>query len=433
MNKNLSSLAKIFQKNNKHLYIVGGFCREKILGIDDSQTDIDLSTDALPNEVENFTQCIWHIGKKYGTLLISHNWETYETTSFRSDIWILDNRKPVDVKFTTDIHLDAKRRDFTCNAVYFDILKNNFIDPEWGKKDIENNILRFVGNPEQRIQEDALRILRFIRFKNKYNFIPAEKNYFPILSKNISLLKNISKERIKQELDKILIGPNNTQALKDLKEIGFFQIFLQEIDKQSDTPGNSHHLEWDVWTHTLMTIEHLNTMNLEKYSTQEKIDFYWTLLLHDITKPMCYHQDEKWEWHYYGHERSWAEYVKSVVSKQLPFSKKSLEKIIWIIENHLRIFKVFEMKTLKSRTLMMHKYWKDLMIVAEADHMGRIPASFQLIEKLHNFYAEFLEILSHKNFKTWQDIMQEYPQLQWAAIGQKLQEINNNILTNDDV
>jgi tRNA nucleotidyltransferase (CCA-adding enzyme) len=428
--KTLLKIAQKFQNNNKNLYIVGGFCRDRILNIHNSETDIDFTTDALPEEVQKITKCIWHIWKKYWTQLILDEWETYEITTFRSDIGILDNRKPVEVNFTTDINLDAKRRDFTCNAIYFNPISEDFIDPEKWILDLENKIIRFIWNPEDRIREDALRILRFIRFKNKYSLSPAESNYFKIIRNNIWLLKNISKERIKDELDKILLWINNIQALKDLKEIWFFTVFLEELEKQSETPGNSHHLEWDVWTHTLMTIEYLNTMKLSENKT-EKLDLYWTMLLHDYTKPLCYSLDQKWEWHYYWHEKSGAELFKSQVSKQLPFSKKSIHKIAWIIENHLRIFKIFEMKKLKSRQLMMHKYWKDLMIIWEADHMWRLPSNYNLIEKLHIFYKKFLIILQDKVFYTGEDIMKEFPDLEWLAIWNKLKEINNKILIQD--
>ena len=430
--KKFKQLAKIFHKNNKNLYIVGGFCRDKILNITNNNTDIDFSTDALPNEVQNIAKCIWHIWKKYGTQLLSYDWKSYEITTFRSDIWILDNRKPVEVEFTTDINLDAQRRDFTFNAIYFDTYNEKYIDPVWWKDDIENKIIRFVWNPEERIQEDALRILRFIRFKNKYNFSPAQENYFSSIKSHIWLLNNISNERIKIELDQILLWNNNIQALKDLKEIWFFTVFLQELEKQSQTPWNAHHLEWDVWTHTLMTIEYLNKMDLSVYSHQEKLDLYWTMLLHDITKPLCYSVDSKWEWHYYWHEKSGAQYIKQVVAKQLPFSKESVKRISWIIENHLRVFKVFEMKKIKSRLLMNHTYWKYLMVIAEADHMWRIPANYQLIEKLHSFYDDFTLQLSKKIFKTGSDILKEFPHLQWAAIWNKLTEINQQILINDE-
>lgn len=427
----LKKIALKFQNKNKKLYIVGGFCRDRILSITDSETDIDFTTDALPEETEKIVNCIAHVGKKYGTQIVYEEWKSYEITTFRSDIGILDNRKPIEVMFTTDINLDALRRDFTCNAVYFDPISEEYIDPVWWIDDLKNKIIRFVWNPETRIQEDALRILRFIRFKNKYNLSLAENNYCEIIKNNISLLKNISKERIKEELDKILLLPNNIQALKDLKEIWLFTVYLTDLDKQSETPGSKYHQEWNVWTHTLMTIEYLNKIEKLPINKKHRLDLIWTMLLHDIAKPVCYSEDSEWNWHYYWHENSWAEIIKKYIFQELPFSKKSQQKITWIIENHLRIFKVFEMKSLKSRTLMMHKYWPDLMIIWEADHMGRTPANYELIEKLENFYWKFLEILKKKTFLTGNDIIQQFPYLKWWEIWKKLQESNNQILTHD--
>jgi hypothetical protein len=181
-----------------------------------------------------------------------------------------------------------------------------------------------------------------------------------------------------------------------------------------------------------MTIKYLNKFCESTIDRIYKLDLIWTMLLHDIAKPVCYSEDSDWNSHYYWHERSWSEIIKKDVFNELPFPKKSQQKIIWIIENHLRIFKVFEMKPLKSRTLMMHKYWPDLMIIWEADHMWRIPANYDLIQKLHHFYSKFLNILSKKSFFTGQDIIKKYPLLKWREIWQKLQELNNIMLITDD-
>lgn len=430
MMKNIKKISQKFRKNNKTLYIVGGFCRDQILGISNSNTDIDFTTDALPEETNKIVNCVAHVWKKYGTQIIHEDNQNFEITTFRKDIWILNNRKPVSVKFTNDINLDALRRDFTFNAVYLNPITQEYIDPLWGIKDLKNNIIRFIWEPKDRIHEDALRILRFIRFKNTYNFSPAEADYFEIIKKDIWLLKNISKERVKKELDKILLLSNNTQALKDLKEIWFFHIYLTELDKQSETPGNKYHQESNVWIHTLMTIEYLNII-LPK-NTDQCLNLLWTMLLHDIAKPICYTKDIDWNGHYYWHEHSGVEIFQNQICKELPFSNKSRFFISWIIGNHLKIYKIFEVNTLQSRTLMMHKLWPSLLIIWEADHMGRIPASQDVIEKIQIFYSHFLQILKTKTFLTWKDVLEKFPELQWSEIWQKLQELNNQILTKDD-
>jgi tRNA nucleotidyltransferase (CCA-adding enzyme) len=127
------------------------------------------------------------------------------------------------------LHEDARRRDFTCNAIYYNPETGEYIDPTGGREDIENGIIRFVGDIHERILEDALRILRCIRFKNRYDFKFADENYWNILKENITILKSISIERIRQELDNILLHESNTLALDDLKRINFLELFIPEL------------------------------------------------------------------------------------------------------------------------------------------------------------------------------------------------------------
>jgi tRNA nucleotidyltransferase (CCA-adding enzyme) len=259
--KNLKSISKKLQTIWKSVYIVGWWCRENILWNKNYNWDIDLTTDALPFEIEKVLNVIKEVGKKYWTLIIKEWNEVFEITTFRSDIWILNNRKPVKVVFSNNLDLDSKRRDFTLNSIYYDIKNELFIDPENGINDIKNHVIRFVWDIKDRVEEDALRILRFVRIKNKYDFKIANENYFEILKNNVKLLKNISIERIKDEFDKILLLENNINALNDLKNIWFFKEIIPEIDNLAKTPWwPKHHLEWDVWTHTLMTIDQLNKM-----------------------------------------------------------------------------------------------------------------------------------------------------------------------------
>lgn len=422
---------------NKKVYIVWWYTREKILNWT-YLWDIDLATDATPFEMKELLHVIKGVWKKYWTLIIKEWWQVFEITTFRKDIWILDNRKPVEVIFTDNLIEDSQRRDFSCNAIYYDIMNNSYIDPQNWISDIKNNVIKFIWEPFDRIQEDTLRILRFIRFKNKYNFDLYDKNYLNILKENINLLKNISIERIKEELDKILLLENNIQALKDLKEIWFFKIFIPLIDKLEQTEWwLKYHLEWNVWKHTLMTILELNDIFLNwckwlmiNYTKTEKIDLYRTLLLHDIWKVETFSRDANWYVHYYNHENVSYEYSKNIL-KEFKFSKKSTQKILWIIKNHLRIFKIMEMRILKSRKFMLNKYFYDLMIVWICDHKWRIPSDDILVYKLIKFYNNFQEILKSKKFLSWNDILDKYPDLKWIDIKNKLNSLNDDILIKD--
>lgn len=439
--KNLKIIAKKLEKIWKRLFIVWWFSRAKVLWID-YDWDIDLTTDATPEEMKKVLFVIAEVWKKYWTLIIREWAQVFEITTFREDIWILDNRKPVKVKFTSDIILDSKRRDFSINSIYYDVINDSFIDPQNWIDDLKNKIIRFVWNPIERINEDALRILRFIRFKNLYNLTCAKDNYFNIIKDNINLLKNISTERIKDEFEKILLLKNNVQALKDLKKIWFLRIYFPEIDLLDTVLwSEKYHQEWDVWIHTLMTIEELNKIfedwfeisdnNWEdikmNFSKDEKIALYRTMLLHDIWKYDTYSKDENWNTHYYDHEHAWLDKFEKI-QKRFIFTNKEKDIINFIIENHLKIFKVNAMRKLKARKFMMHKYFIYLMIVWICDHLWRIPTSQDLIIELKDFYKEFMLILKDKKFFTWEDIIKKYPYLKWTEIKRKLEAKNDRIL-----
>ncbi len=440
VNKNLKNIAKKLDKIWKKVYIIWWFSRALSLN-QKYFWDIDLASDASPEEIEKVLNVIKEVWKKYWTLIIKEWKEIFEITTFREDIGILDWRKPVKVKFTKDIILDSKRRDFTINSIYYDITNENFIDPNNWIWDFENKIIRFIWNPKNRIKEDALRILRFIRFKNEFSLKIAEKNYFEILKENIKLLKNISLERIKEEFEKILLWNNNIEALKDLKKIWFFSLFLREIDLLSKTPGwPRYHLEWNVWKHSLLTIEVINKyfQNWFKsfdenaknkiifFDKKEKIILYYTLLFHDIWKYDTYSKDEKSYVHYYWHEKVWLEKFLDI-KKRWIFTNEEVKTISWLIENHLKIFKLIEMKKLKARKIMAHKYFKYLLIVWFSDHMWRIPKANN-IKIVMDFYKDFLKLMKNKKFYTWKDIMKLYPDLKWAQIKNKLEALNNQIL-----
>lgn len=439
--KNIKIISKKLENIWKKLYIIWWYSRAKILGLD-YDWDIDLATDATPEEMEKVLSVAAEVWKKYWTLIIKEWKDIFEITTFREDIGILNNRKPVQVKFTKDINLDSERRDFTINAIYFDVFNDSFLDPQNWIYDLKNKIIRFVWNPEDRINEDALRIMRFVRFKNFYSFSCADKNYFKIIKNNIDLLKNISIERIKDEFEKILLLKNNVSALKDLKKIWFFKIFFPEIDILDKAPWwQKYHLEGDVWTHTLMTIKELNNIienwfdiydinwneTKKLFDQNEKIILYRTMLLHDIWKYDTYSKDENWNSHYYNHEKIWIEKFQEI-QKRFLFTNEQKNIITWVIENHLKTFKVIVMRKLKSRKLMMHKYFLYLMIAWICDHLWRIPTSNDLIIELKNFYRDFMLVLKDKKFLTWKDIIQRYPELKWALIKKKLDALNDAIL-----
>ncbi len=425
---NIVTIQNKLKEIDKKLYIVGGFCREKILG-NDNEWDVDIVTDATPDEMKQVLKIVWEVGKKYGTCIVSEWGEAFELTTFRKDIGSINYRKPAEVAFTDSLEEDSERRDFTCNAIYYNPETQEYIDPQNGTQDIENGVIRFVWNIEDRIQEDALRILRFIRFKNRYNFKVVDDTYWDILKQNIEILKNIPMERIRQELDKILLHPSNTNALEDLKYIWFLKIFLPELDCLDKYPWNKYHLEWDVWIHTKMCIEEMNNIvKRDAITWERKLLLLWAILLHDIGKAPTFTVWADWESHYYDHENIGAQMFKNELVERLKFSNEFEKKIYFIIKQHLRVFIIPEMRKLKARKLMMENYFDDLLLVWEADNKWRRLQKLEAFENLLSIYADFKVLLETKQFLTWEDIMNKYPELKWREIWERLKQLNDQIL-----
>lgn len=429
--QNILAIQNKLKKIDKKLYIVGGFCREKVLG-NENEGDVDIVTDAIPHEMKEVLKIVWEVGKKYGTCIVSEWWDAFELTTFRKDIGSINYRKPADVEFTDSLQEDAQRRDFTCNAIYYNPETDKYLDPQNGIQDIESGVIRFVWKIEDRIQEDALRILRFIRFKNRYDFKVADENYWNVLKQNIEILKNIPMERIRQELDKILLHSSNTKALEDLKQIWFLELFLPELDCMDKYPWNKYHLEWDVWIHTKMCVEEMNLIvQRENIVWERKLLLLWAILLHDIWKPPTFSMWEDWEGHYYNHENVWVDMFKNDLATRLKFSNNFQKRILFVIKEHLRVFKIANMRSLKARKLMMQDYFDDLLYVGEADNKWRLPQKLDTFNKILQIYADFKILLPTKKFLTGEDIMKKYPDLEWRAIGERLEQLNDQILVKD--
>lgn len=223
--KILDEISEIFKTLDWSLFIVWGYCRDYFLWMKNDISDIDLATDILPVEVEELfpkSKIIW---KKYWTIQIFYKGYSFEVTTFREDIGILDNRHPVEVVFTKNITKDAKRRDFTMNAIYYDISKKEWIDPINGISDLNKWIIRFIENPIDRIKEDWLRILRYVRLKYRYNLKDEDISIYDILKKHIKLLQYISEERIKSEFQ-LIVWNKNHSSIEFLNEIWFFKCLL---------------------------------------------------------------------------------------------------------------------------------------------------------------------------------------------------------------
>lgn len=301
-------------------YFVGGAVRDMILGY--SINDYDITTLATPDEIRETLHMYKtiDIGGSLGTVLARTENFSVDITPFRIEGEYKNYRKPEGVIFSKDVRDDIKRRDFTINAILFN---GEFIDYVGGLEDLKNKIIRAIGDPEERIREDALRILRAVRFAAKYDFKIEDGLKSAIIS-NVSLLKNISYERIRDEFVKILLDKNVKLGINLLKELHILDIILPEIVETYDYDQNSKYHENNLYDHIV---------NVVGYSP-EVLEIRLAALLHDLGKPSTFSMGEDGVAHYYGHEVESSEIARKVL-KRFRFSNEIIKNVRILIENHM--------------------------------------------------------------------------------------------------
>ncbi len=274
MKKTALQIVKKLQKAGHQAFWVGGCVRDILMG--KTPKDFDIVTSATPDEVEKLLKKTIPVGKKFGVMLAVENGHHFEIATFRTEKGYKDARRP-DKVFWAKAEDDAKRRDFTINSLFYDPVTKKVKDFVSGQKDIKNKILRFIGPADKRIQEDHLRILRAIRFKNTlgFKFDPKAKQ---ALQKNANLVISVSGERIRNELNKMLADSSRLQSLQDLDNLGILKHILPELEncKGAEQPPQFHS-EGDVFVHTLIAVKNL--------PAKCKLSVVWAVLLHDIGKP----------------------------------------------------------------------------------------------------------------------------------------------------
>lgn len=379
------------------VYIVGSY-NVNILLQRESISDIDLAASATPDEIKKVLKVVGEIGIKYGTLLVMEWDETFEITTFRRDIWSLNQRWPNQVQYTRSLEEDAKRRDFTFNAIYFEPLEKLYVNPVWWIQDLEMRLIRFVWDIRQRLDEDILRILRYVRFKNKYWFEPAEPFYDTVISERIAELESISSYRIKQELDKILLDPNNVISLMNLRNYWFLKRFL--LDGQDISSS-----DWDSVTGSIMLLNRSNCHD---------VDLYWTALLYRMLVN--------------GMESNQV-IISNILTQDFPFGKKSQNRILWLIENIPKVAHIGEMKLLAQYETILHPFFQDLALLYDGANLTDQLNGFP---KLMDFRDRFLEKFKNVKLLTGGDIARDFPMLKWMEIRKRLDLENSGILEHAD-
>lgn len=360
----------------------GGCVRDMILGLEPK--DIDIATSATPDQVELLFKRTIPVGKQFGVIVVLLDGFEFEVASFRNDGNYTDGRRPDGITFSTPEE-DAKRRDLTINGMFFNPLNDEIIDFVGGREDLEKGIIRFIGNPQERIDEDRLRILRAIRFTAKFNFTFDQKTSNAIYN-NAERIKDVSAERIKDELDKILKLDNPSVGILLLGGYRILDYILPEVKALwGCNQSPRYHSEGNVGNHTILVLEEARKMTSD-------ITILWAALLHDIGKPSTTTLDEKGNFRCFGHDEVGAE-MANVIMTRMKSSTEEKVMVCSMIADHMKIGFTKDMKKSTIRRFVAQPNFEKLMVLYKADCLGCVPSEEVLKNKIliaYDFLVDFV-------------------------------------------
>mgnify|MGYP004642009933 CR=1 FL=1 len=392
--------AYILQQLNKHgyeAYIVGGCVRDSLLG--KTPNDWDITTSAKPEEVKRiFTKTI-DTGIQHGTVTVlvdrailddgsgvpaRHTDYAFEVTTYRVDGEYKDHRRPETVCFTASLEEDLKRRDFTINAMAYNP-EQGVIDIFGGQEDLKAGIIRCVGCASERFDEDALRILRAVRFAAQLDFVIEAKTR-EAMHNQARFLKDISAERICTELTKLLVS-DHPERLEEAYELGLTHVFLPEFDTMMQTPQNNQYHLYDVGHHTLKVMQAVPATTVLRY----------TALFHDIGKPKCKTTDANGVDHFYGHPEASAKLAESIM-RRLKMDNDTIGQVRRLVRNHdyglsgkgpgIKSFRKFVAQ-------LGPEYFEDYLAIRKGDMAGQSDCNLEqrkyVIAHMQEMYTEIME------------------------------------------
>jgi len=349
-------------------YVVGGCVRD--LFLKKEADDWDIATSATPEEIQKLLPNNFYENKFFTVTVLTKSknpaLKEIEVTTFRSEFEYTDKRRPGRVEYAKSLKEDVSRRDFTINAIAFSLTKKagevEMHDSFNGQEDIQAKLIRAVGNAEERFQEDALRMMRAVRFASVLGFAIEEKTKRAI-QKDAGLLKEISAERIRDELQKLLMGKGAMEGIETLLELGLLKHVLPELEQGYGVAQNKHHI-YTVWEHNLLALKYAAKNN---WSLEVRL----ASLLHDVGKPKV-KRGEGENSTFYGHEVVGARMTEKILQR-LKFSKKQTERIANLVRYHLFYYNVDEVTESSVRRLVRNigkENVEDLLKIRMADRIG---------------------------------------------------------------
>jgi len=382
-------IAETLSREGFEGYLVGGCVRDILIGR--KPKDWDFATNALPDQIIGlFPKTFYE--NEYGTVGVvnedvsDETLKIVEVTPYREEGVYSDFRRPDKVTFGTNLETDLKRRDFTINAIALDPLKNRIIDPHQGQKALKDKLIKAVGEPDKRFKEDGLRMLRAVRISSELGFT-IDKITEDSIKQDAELIKNISKERIRDEFSRIIMSDRPSEGLILSHKLGLLKYIVPELEETIGVEQNQAH-SFDVWTHLLKSLDH---------ASKKGMTFHVRLaaLFHDISKPETRRWlPEKNDWTFYGHEVLGAKKAEKIL-KDLRFSRETIEKVVKLVRWHM-FFSDTEQITLSAVRRIVSRVGKEdvweLMNVRMCDRIGtgRPKESPYRLRKYHSMIEEVM-------------------------------------------
>jgi putative nucleotidyltransferase with HDIG domain len=350
------AIVKRLREEGYESYLAGGCVRDFLLN--KTPQDYDIATSAKPEDVQRIFPRTIPVGAQFGVVLVVLNGDSFEVASFRFDGPYLDGRRPSQVRYGT-LQEDIMRRDFTINGMVYDPIENRVVDLVEGKKDLERRCIRAIGNPRERFEEDRLRVVRAIRFAASLNFA-IDSVTFDAIKQSAATITQISWERIGEEITRILTEGGARRGFELLDETGLLKILLPEIEQMKGVEQSpDHHPEGDVFKHTLLTLSHLETPT-------ETLAY--GCLLHDVGKPVCFHQ-EAGRITFYGHTDRGAEMAEAIL-KRLKRGRAAWERVAYLVKNHLRHTQAPKMRLSTLKRFLREEGIDELLELARIDALS---------------------------------------------------------------